>query len=199
MQVVSLFPTPVGIFKLDREFTKSELDFIYKSEKRPNMGNITSVDSYIFNNKKLNKLHKFCLESAAEYMQKIVIPKYDIELYITQSWLNYTEPNHYHHKHSHPNSFLSGVLYISADETNDRINFHNDQQRQIELPTDNFNQFNSKSWWIPVESGKLIIFPSHLSHSVDPVQSEKTRISLAFNTFIKGNIGEIQSLTELIL
>jgi hypothetical protein len=33
--------------------------------------------------------------------------------YITQSWLNYTETNQYHHKHEHPNSLVSGVFYVN--------------------------------------------------------------------------------------
>lgn len=199
MQVISLFPTPVGIFKLDREFTKSELDFMHNLDKRSNMGNTSSVDNYVFNNKKLNKLHKFCLESIAEYAQKIIAPKYDIEFYISQSWLNYTQPNQYHHKHAHPNSILSGVLYISADENIDKIYFYNEQYKQITIPTDNYNQFNSASWWLPTGTGQLMIFPSNLTHSVEFVMTEKTRISLAFNTFAKGTIGDNQSLTELIL
>lgn len=199
MQLAALFPTAVGMFQLDREFTKSELEFIDKLEKRPNMGNHTSVDNYIFNNKKLNKLHKFCLESVGEYIQNVVCPKYDIELYITQSWLNYTDSNQYHHKHAHPNSFISGVLYISADETCDKIHFYNEHYKQISVPTDNYNHFNSTSWWLSVKSGSLLIFPSNLTHSVEHVQSTKTRISLSFNTFLKGTIGDNQSLTELIL
>jgi hypothetical protein len=46
----------------------------------------------------------------------IICPKNNIELYITQSWLNYTEENQYHHRHEHPNSVVSGVLYFDSDK-----------------------------------------------------------------------------------
>ena len=45
-----------------------------------------------------------------------------IEIYITISWINYTETNQYHHAHSHPNSVISGVYYIETDES-DTITF----------------------------------------------------------------------------
>ncbi len=49
----------------------------------------------------------------------------NITPYITQSWLNYTETNQYHHKHQHPNSLVSGVFYINCDDKFDKIKFFN--------------------------------------------------------------------------
>ena len=57
---------------------------------------------------------------------------------------------------------------------------------------------NSDSWWFNVKSGKIIIFPSSLTHHVDNVIADDTRISIAFNSFIKGILGDNKSLTELI-
>ena len=45
-----------------------------------------------------------------DYFNKIISPANNITPYITQSWLNYTETNQYHHKHQHPNSLVSGVF-----------------------------------------------------------------------------------------
>ena len=36
----------------------------------------------------------------------------------------------------------------------------------------------------------LLLFPSNLKHEVPPNESSDQRISLAFNTFAYGNIGE---------
>jgi hypothetical protein len=38
----NLFPTPVAIYKLERDLTAKELSFIKGQETRPNMGNKTS-------------------------------------------------------------------------------------------------------------------------------------------------------------
>jgi uncharacterized protein (TIGR02466 family) len=199
VNLFSLFPTAVGKFDLDREFTKQELKFIAESERRPNQGNQTSVNNYVLREKPMKKLGEFLLESANKYFQEIYKPKDDVQLYITQSWLNFTEKGGFHHKHAHPNSFISGVFYINADPTQDKIFFFNEGYKQISLVTTEFNLFNSESWWLEAGKGYLYLFPSSLSHMVEQVQHEETRISLSFNTFLKGTIGSNHNLTELIV
>ena len=58
----------------------------------------------------------------------------------------------------------------------------------------NFNIFNSFAWWIPVKENDLILFPSDLEHGVDTVTLDHTRISLAFNVFVKGEFGNKKNL-----
>jgi hypothetical protein len=41
------------------------------------------------------------------------------------------------------------------------------------------------------------MFPSSLTHGVENVVADDTRVSLAFNSFIKGTFGDKESLTEL--
>lgn len=199
MNLFSLFPTAVGKFDLEREFTKQELKFVSESERRPNMGNLTSVNNYVLREKPMKKLSEFLLESANKYFQEIYKPRDDVQLYITQSWLNFTEKGGFHHKHSHPNSFISGVFYINADPARDKIFFFNEGYRQISLVTTEFNLFNSESWWLEAGKGVLYLFPSSLTHMVEQVQHEETRISLSFNTFLKGTIGNNYNLTELLV
>jgi len=43
------------------------------------------------------------------------------------------------------------------------------------------------------------LFPSNLTHMVETVQTEDTRISIAFNTFLEGVVGDNKTLTELLL
>jgi len=200
-QVFSLFPYPVYSTKLNRNFNKKELNFFKKKETGifKNEGNISSVNTYILNEPILNNLKKEINFIIQDYFTKLICPKYKITPYITQSWLNYTDQNQYHHKHSHPNSLVSGVLYINADEKNDRIQFFNDKHETIDIEVKDYNLFNSKSWWFPVKTGELILFPSSLKHMVDIKKGNNTRISLAFNVFIKGKLGNNRKLTELIL
>ena len=200
MNIFTLFPTAVGKFQLDRELTKQELKYIAEIERRPNMGNQTSVNNYVLKEKPLKKLGDFLLESANKYMTEIYKPKDDVKLYITQSWLNYTEKGGHHHKHAHPNSFISGVFYVNADVTKDKIFFYgNDQYKQIKLEPTDYNLYNSESWWLEAGVGFLYIFPSSLTHMVETVQHEGIRISLSFNTFLKGTIGSNHNLTELLI
>ena len=52
---------------------------------------------------------------------------------------------------------------------------------------------------LPMKKGELILFPSNLQHSVPANQSDEDRISLSFNTWIKGDIGDKEKLTYLPL
>lgn len=199
MNLFSLFPTAVGKFDLEREFTKQEYKFISEQERRPNMGNQTSVNNYILKEKPLKKLNDFLLECANKYFHEVYKPMHEVEVYITQSWLNYTEKGGFHHKHAHPNSFISGVFYVNADPAQDKIFFFNEGYRQISVPAKEFNLFNSESWWLEAGKGVLYLFPSSFTHMVEQVQHEETRISLSFNTFLKGTIGSKDNLTELLI
>lgn len=199
MNIYNVFPTAVGKFSLGRDFTEKELKYIKELETRPNQGNTTSKDNNLFDRKELKDLAKFCQESVASYLKEIYAPKNDVTLRFTQSWANYTNPGQFHHKHEHPNSFVSGVLYINADPTVDRIYFYKSKYEQIKLTTENFNVYNSDSWWFEVGTTDLMIFPSSLTHMVETTKSDQTRISISFNTFPIGYVGEDLDLTGLHL
>ncbi len=202
--VQSIFPIPIYTTKIDRGFTKQELQFVKEQKKHcsNNQGNINTKDNYILNRKEFKNIKKFLDKHCKDYLDTVICPKNNIELYITQSWLNYTEANQYHHKHEHPNSVVSGVLYFDSDLKNDKILFSHSrgyQQISPETNTEKFNLWNSGTWFFPVETGNLFMFPSSTTHQVETKKGNNTRISLAFNTFYKGSVGSNDLLTELIL
>jgi uncharacterized protein (TIGR02466 family) len=196
-----IFPTPIYISKLNRELTPLELKFVEKSKKDfyKNEGNITTNNNYILNEKPFTNIKKELDLRVQDYFDKVVSPANSITPYITQSWLNYTETNQYHHKHAHPNSLVSGVFYINCHEEHDKIKFFNDNYKTIKPEVKDYNIWNSESWWFSVKTGDVILFPSSLTHMVETKQGDNTRISLAFNVFIKGTVGSNKNLTELIL
>ena len=199
--VNGIFPTPIYISKINRELTNKELSFIdkTKSDCNKNEGNITSNDNYILNNKEFKNLKQEIDLTVNDYFSKVLSNTNSVTPYITQSWLNYTETNQYHHKHEHPNSLVSGVFYINCDEKFDKIKFFNNKYKPIKLEVKEWNLWNSESWWFPVKTGDIILFPSSLTHMVETKEGTNTRISLAFNTFIKGTVGVNKSLSELII
>ena len=198
----NLFPTPIYRSDINRKFTKQELQFVNEQKKHcsKNVGNINTQDNYILNRKEFKNIKKFLDTACQDYLEKIISPKNNVKLYITQSWLNYTEENQYHHTHAHPNSIISGVLYFDCDKKNDKIKFTNPKMyQQLKPEIKNFNLWNSETWWFPLENGQLIMFPSSTVHQVETKKGTNTRISLAFNTFYKGILGSNSDLTELIL
>ena len=197
-----LFPTPIYFTNLKRSFSLKELKEveIHKKKLSQNTGNYNTLNSYILNGKTFIPLKKELELHIKDYFNRIYSPEDNkITPYITQSWLNYTDKNQYHHIHEHPNSLVSGVLYINADEKYDKIKFHNKQYNCFKITPKDYNMYNSNSWWFPVKKTDLVLFPSSTTHSVENKEGDNTRVSLAFNVFVKGILGETKELTELIL
>jgi uncharacterized protein (TIGR02466 family) len=193
-----VFPIPVMFDSIDRDYTKEELAYIesHSTAINRNLGNATSINNYILNEPEMADLNKFVTKQLNEYVKQVYKPKYSAEAFVTQSWLNWTKKGGFHHKHNHPNSFISGVLYISTDSTKDNIIFYKSGYRQLELATNTYDIYNSNSWRFNVETGNIVMFPSSLVHDVENVVANNTRVSLAFNSFIKGTFGDSKSLTE---
>ena len=199
--IENLFPIPIGWYNHQDGLTKEEKKYLIEDQKhKPNEGNTTSEFRKILHNKKCASLRQFIEESLENYFDQVYKPKQDVEPYITQSWCNYSKPGQWHHKHAHPNSIISGVYYIQAEMTDKIMFYHPKRYHQIRVhPPRDWNMFNSESWWYGVTTGQLVLFPSSLEHHVPPVEGKETRISLSFNTFLKGMVGDNDSLTGLEL
>jgi len=198
-QIDCIFPTPIYRSNIERSFTKRELNYIsyLKKDNLQNLGNITSKNNYVLRNTIFNNINFFLEISVKEYFKKIINPLRDITPYITQSWVNFTYKDQYHHLHNHPNSIVSGVLYINTN--NDNITFYKKFNSELRIEPKNFNDFNSNSHTYNVNTGDLILFPSYIDHYVSNKKFSDERISLSFNVFVKGKMGVADRLTELIL
>jgi uncharacterized protein (TIGR02466 family) len=201
--IFNLFPTPVARRCINREFTTEELEFINSQEKRVNESNTTSINNYVLEEKQLKDIKDFLLDSARNFFVELCKPNGSVDLYITQSWLNYTDKNQYHHKHMHPNSFISGVFYINADPLTDKIVFYRSPSLldMIKVAPTEHTMHNSETWWLEAGTGLLYLFRSDLPHSVPVLSNDRegTRISLSFNTFLEGTIGDHYGLTSVVL
>jgi uncharacterized protein (TIGR02466 family) len=187
----SLFPTPIVKTNFNREFTQEELDIVFSEEKGVSVANSSSNNRRILENPAFTEIKKFAQDCLDLWVNKIITPAYEnsVKLKITQSWLNYTDKTGHHHLHYHPNSIISGVIYIQATEFKDQIEFQNTDINPWHVHTETSNPFNSNLYHVPVKTGDVVLFPSTIYHGVPEVQSDKTRISLAFNSFWVGEIG----------
>jgi len=198
-KVKLLFSTPVMKYKMDRPFTQEEIDEVVKYSflTYNNEGNKTTNDKHVFNNPAMFGLRDVCYEFVNDYFQKVFKPKLDVKLVLTQSWINYTNTNEFHHPHEHPNSIISGVLYLHAKKKEDSLRMLRRKYCPILIEPTHFDDLNALSWKFPIETGEVIVFPSDVTHCVDTVKSDETRISLAFNTFVTGVIGNDETLSGL--
>lgn len=199
MIIENLFPTPIGFFNFDEGLSEDQIKLFVEQEQKPNDGNTSSVDKYILKNKKLSNLTTYIEQCLQQYFMATINPKNDVNLRITQSWVNFTRPGQFHHKHAHSNSIISGCFYVNADKKTDKIFFYKESYNQISFPPVEWNTYNSESWWFHVGTNSLVFFPSNLTHMVKTVGGENTRISLAFNTFAVGYVGDEDTSTALHL
>ena len=207
--ILSLFAIPVVKVNMNREFTKDELQLLlsdvpmHKDEK--GMQNHRSKDLCLFDNfaEELKDIKKFCEDELERYLKEIEGADTDLAtLRITQSWLNNTKPQESHHPHAHLNSYLSGVLYVSC-LPNDNIVFGNRLQgmfNNMEFPIKKTTIWNAKNFKQNITEGDLIIFPSWVQHGVSPNETKnRERISLSFDTFPIGEMGNDDGFTHLKL
>lgn len=201
--VSEIFPTPVFQYENVKNITTQENNIIRNEiEILRNEGNSISTDKYILERPEFADLKKVLLQKLNHYFEEVYAPQSkDLEPYITQSWLTYTTKDQWHHKHFHGNSIAAGVFYLSADKTVDKIFLEKDKDISnfLDIPSDKPNNFNSKVWSIDVETNMLVIFPAIVNHGVQLKQGDNLRISLAFNTFVKGTLGSNLNATELKL
>ena len=197
-----IFPTAVMKFKFPRKFNSDELKCFtqYKMHSTKfNGADIISQNKMVLDNPNLSDIKKFCDACLAVYMKQVYNPHNSIspELYITQSWINYMRPGTTHSNHIHKNSLISGSFYISANKKYDMIEFLKNDYNQFNITPEEYNDYNTLDVAMTVETYDLILFPSLLNHYVPPTTNPESRVSLAFNSFIRGKIGHENSLSYL--
>ena len=201
--IESLFPCPIGHYDLDRAVTQKEMKYLKGLELEENIGNVASTTDDVVEHEDVSEIKKFIIDKLNDYCKETYgFDKDKVEIYITASWTNKTEPGGYHHQHWHQNSVVSGVFYFDGNKDTDAIEFLNRDNwlgAHWDFDLKVANWYNSDSWWFETPPGKLYLFPSRLEHRVLEVKGEKDRWSLSFNTFLKGEFGEQHQRTRLVL
>ena len=112
--------------------------------------------------------------------------------YITSMWANIANPNRRHFMHMHPNCLLSGLIYIKTPKNCGSTTFASPRllSKNLEPTYWRKNELNSDVFVMPAEKGRMVIWPSHVPHSVEQGSADETqeRIVVAFNIMIRGLI-----------
>ena len=202
--IARLFSTPVFQSPETYKFNKSELEFIDKQREnaiKNQSGNLFSKNNYVLESPEMKNLKEFCNNNLFIFFYDSFKVKKDIEIYITQSWINFNQKNTSHHRHKHVNSIISSVIFIKGEMC--PITFYNSERNLFGnlLSFEDFtapNENNNSRVYFNNQNGKLFLFPSTLMHSVERNNSEVERISLSFNTFIKGQLGGAQNSLQTL-
>ncbi len=198
--VYPLFSYPVMVCSENYKFTGSEEKYISELPMADNIGNNMSRNDRILDSTELSNLKAFIDLQIYSYKNKILRMKDENEIYITQSWANRSKTNQFHPKHKHPNSIISGVMFISGNDKNELppIRFHRTNDLvPLNFDYEELNDFNSDCRWFESVQGRLILFPSLVEHDVEKNKSSQERTTLSFNTFVRGEIGNSAQLTAV--
>lgn len=198
--VSGLFPIPVYKRNIGRALNDGEVKAskIESWPTRPGSENLRANTTSVLNTPALFGVKTFIQNCVNDYLKEIISPTTNMNLYITQSWINFNRHGDRHHQHFHSNSILSGSFYLNT-VPQDMIFFANPTKQHIHIS-------KVPNWWnmgrigVNVQVGDLVLFPSYVEHGVEYQSTEDhVRVSLAFNTWFKGEIGDEEGLTKLVL
>jgi len=160
-----------------------------------------SKDRYILND--IPDL-KSDIESHCElFVRKYLTVKDNAKFYLQNSWSNIHRPNEDSQIHYHASSLLSGVYYPILPKNSGDIAFHrgsiytNIFHHSIRFEYKENNNLTAEKYVLNLKEGTIIIFPSHLEHSVEKNNSNENRYSIAFNFYVRGKFGKEEYELEI--
>jgi uncharacterized protein (TIGR02466 family) len=189
--MMNMFAVPVYRSTLGRAFSALEMEFFKQALQAavPAIHNQSSVGKRVLASPVMNDVRSFVEAHLAQYLQTVFNTSNQVSLQITQSWLTMTGKGQSHHIHTHPNSVVSGVLYINLAPV-DGINFYrNEDNIWYELLKQQDTYYNAYQYFVQSSVGDLLLFPSNVRHGVREVADDVQRVSLSFNTFFSGQLG----------
>ena len=184
-EVMPLFPTFVWKTQLAPDVTQPMNDRIGQVLKalapEPEHGQAWQSHQGLHELEEFAELFEYVSDSTTTVLEFLKSGYRKFE--VTACWATVNAPGRGHPKHTHPNSFLSGVYYVKPQSGADSINFHDPRTQPaiIRPPVTELVAANADQAVITVTDGTLLLFPSWLEHSIDVNASERIRISLSFN------------------
>lgn len=196
--VSGLFPIPVYKKNIGRNLNAGEIKYsnIDNWQTQQGSDNLRATSTSVLDIPAFFGVKTFIQSCINDYVKEILSPTTNTELYITQSWINFNRYGDKHHQHFHSNSILSGSFYLNVTDK-DMIFFVSPIKHHIHI-TKVPNWWNMSRIGVNVLQGDTVLFPSYLEHGVEyQSQEDHTRVSIAFNTWFKGEIGDETGLTRL--
>lgn len=200
-QVHSLFPIPfyTSQVELDMEDIREKIQKLTNYEQGLNDSNgyIYPKNEQLFQRKEFSDMKIEVKKHVDKFMREILMYDYD-DSFFACSWFNINKPGSHHHRHYHPNSIISGVVFVTNPENSGLLTFNSPHQRDIVLSQKKGSVGTNfaDGIFIPDQrQGCIALFPSWLEHAVSVNMSNDDRLTIAFNVFVKGHIGSAQTLT----
>jgi len=130
------------------------------------------------------ELKEFILECGRAANQSINCPA---DSMLVGSWFSINRKHSYHPIHNHVPATWSGVYYVQAEEDDAYITFFDDNKvtNWPWAPFGESNEYNTPTFSIMPRTGRLLLFPSFLKHTVEQQIHERERMTISFNLSVK--------------
>jgi uncharacterized protein (TIGR02466 family) len=196
-----LFAEPIYRANIGSVIGPEQIEYIKNLKMVRNQSNLISDNLYIFEEPELASI-KQAVQEALDFYASTVMGITQ-QLYVTQSWSLVNNPSVGMHGHSHSNSIVSGSLYFcDLPEASGNMLFERHrtyQQLQLAPERNRRTIYNTQVNVIEPKQGEVILFSSRLQHNVEVNNSTQDRYSIAFNSFIRGDLGNYRDVSELSL
>lgn len=184
--LLTLFPSPVMVWDLDGDelaHLTAELDAAEPSLVRhTDQGRHAVATNYDLKGR--NWIIELGLQSLADHIHQCQLDYFaqlgaaPQTVRIDESWFNWYSEGGHMGDHEHPCAVVSGVYYHQADAGSGDLCFRNPNPLMLNRLWPAMVQ-GMETVEIPSQPGRLIIFPSWMTHSVSHVRTQK--ISISFN------------------
>jgi len=191
---LDILPYPIYKFQIDASLADRILDHVQTIKYEKNRSNDNNLDVHI--NYYHEELIKF-FENSIKTVKNIYFREH-INFPIVDCWANRYGPLEKISNHTHSNSVISGLYYANAEENFGSTVFNildpwcsgffvdNTDYNLFRIYKDTYKLHKVKSEVFP-EKGCLLLFPSHIYHSVKPnLNKNVPRYTISFNTFPSG-------------
>jgi uncharacterized protein (TIGR02466 family) len=191
---VPLFPSIVHCIEInDFEKIKKEIvDFAYQ-EKRINPKGVNKTNKGGWQSE--SKYHSFdnIIKSTIlnAFESSLSIFKEYLEYRFTAIWININKKGDCNILHCHPDSHLSGVLWVDTPQESGEFGCDSscfyDRFREMECYAEHFKKqmYAYNSYYFNPTEGSMLLFPSSLNHYVTENKCRHDRISISFNLDIR--------------
>lgn len=188
-KVIDVFPTLIHCFDISEfnDVKEHLIDYAYNLKKQqPDSKKLSNRGGWQSSCFTLNDENDLVHDLIMKCITSFPTLKESVNLNVA-AWININKQGDYNIKHMHPTSDLSGVLWVKCPDNCGKIEFESplvfQTFNQVECYTDKLkDEYNvDHTYYFNPKEGRILVFPSHLSHQVYKNESNDDRISISFN------------------
>lgn len=188
VHIENIFATPIYTSQIDVSGVVVEEE-MFSSSGNGSDRIMLSENEQVLANEKYSNLKSMIDDHMFNFYHNVLGFGREVYPEMSSSWFVKSLPNQESDWHIHANSTFSGVLYLKANQDSGDILFRRDTNIvfPFQPPVEFRSYYNERVIPFKTETGLIVMFPSTMTHKVDRNMSNETRLSIAFNYFLKGS------------